>query len=117
VPQLDGTFGLLEGAGGRPACWPGRAAPGAAACGPDEGAEDNDPNVEYENEPGVTHELGHGTRLGIGAIHRIWHHPPVTFTAIFAQQSGYWLAGALTVIAAALVTMVILASSRPDDPQ
>jgi hypothetical protein len=34
---------------------------------------------------------------------------------LFAQQSDYWFAGTLTVIAAALVTAVILVSSRSDD--
>jgi hypothetical protein len=31
---------------------------------------------------------------------------------VLGQQSGYWLAGILTVIAAAVVTVVILAASR-----
>jgi hypothetical protein len=34
---------------------------------------------------------------------------------ILAQQTDYWLAGILTIIAAALVTGVILASSGSDD--
>ncbi|HUG32969.1 MAG TPA: hypothetical protein VMM14_08765 [Acidimicrobiia bacterium] len=32
-------------------------------------------------------------------------------------QGGYWLAGALTVVAAAIVTVVILVSFRPKDDQ
>ncbi|HEY6634643.1 MAG TPA: hypothetical protein VI141_03420 [Acidimicrobiia bacterium] len=32
-----------------------------------------------------------------------------------ALDGGYWLAGVLTVIAAAIVTVVILVSSRSDD--
>jgi hypothetical protein len=32
-----------------------------------------------------------------------------------AVDGGYWLSGVLTVIAAAIVTVVILVSSRSDD--
>ena len=35
----------------------------------------------------------------------------MNLTPVLAQQAGYWLAGILTVIAAALVTTVILYSS------
>jgi len=34
---------------------------------------------------------------------------------ILAQQGEYWLAGILTVVAAAIVTVVILVSSRSSD--
>jgi hypothetical protein len=47
----------------------------------------------------------------------IWHHPQVDMASVFAQQSGYWLAGVLTLIAAAVVTVVILVSSRSNDHQ
>lgn len=36
----------------------------------------------------------------------------VVLAPIVAQQNGYWLSGVLTVVAAALVTAVILLSSR-----
>jgi hypothetical protein len=35
-------------------------------------------------------------------------------TILLAQQTDYWFAGVLTIIAAALVTAVILVSSRSD---
>lgn len=36
---------------------------------------------------------------------------------LLAQQGGYWLSGTLTVLAAAIVTIVILVSSRSgNDP-
>jgi hypothetical protein len=34
---------------------------------------------------------------------------------LLAQQTDYWLAGILTIIAAALVTVAILVSSGSDD--
>jgi hypothetical protein len=33
---------------------------------------------------------------------------------VLAQQSGYWFAGVLTVVAAVMVTVVIILSSRSD---
>jgi hypothetical protein len=36
---------------------------------------------------------------------------------LFAQQSDYWFAGVLTVLAAAVVTVVILVSSRSDNDE
>lgn len=33
---------------------------------------------------------------------------------VLAQQSGYWFAGILTVVAAVIVTVVIILSSRSD---
>jgi hypothetical protein len=37
------------------------------------------------------------------------------FSTTIAQQSGYWLAGVLTVVAAVIVTLVIVMTSRPDE--
>jgi hypothetical protein len=34
---------------------------------------------------------------------------------LFAQETDYWFAGTLTIIAAAVVTVVILVSSRSDN--
>jgi hypothetical protein len=34
---------------------------------------------------------------------------------IFAQQNDYWFSGTLTMVAAALVSVVILVSSRSDN--
>jgi hypothetical protein len=48
----------------------------------------------------------------------ICHHRFVAISdsmILFAQQTDYWFAGILTIIAAALVTVVILASSRSDN--
>lgn len=43
----------------------------------------------------------------------ICHHRGVDVMPLLAQQSSnYWLAGSLTVLAAAIVTAVILISSR-----
>lgn len=54
-------------------------------------------------------------RLGVRFPNGICHHRCVHPIALLAQQSGYWLSGALTVVAAAIVTVVILISSRSDD--
>lgn len=48
---------------------------------------------------------------------RIWHHPAVAVTFVFAKDGGYLLAGLLTVVAAAVVTVVILVSSRSGSPR
>lgn len=57
-----------------------------------------------------------GERLGLGTRRRICHHHRVDPSPILAQQGEYWLAGTLTVLAAAIVTVVILISSRSNDP-
>ena len=36
---------------------------------------------------------------------------------VLAQETGYWLAGVLTVAAAVVVTVVILLSSRSDSEE
>lgn len=54
-------------------------------------------------------------RLGARFPNGICHHRSVHPIALLAQQSGYWLPGLLTVIAAVIVTVVILVSSRSDD--
>jgi hypothetical protein len=41
----------------------------------------------------------------------------VLSNTLLAQQGGYWFAGTLTIIAAAIVTFVILFSSRSRDDQ
>jgi hypothetical protein len=56
-----------------------------------------------------------GERLGVGSIRRICHHLGVSPAPILAQQGEYWLAGILTVVAAAIVTVVVLLSSRSTD--
>jgi hypothetical protein len=44
----------------------------------------------------------------------ICHHRAVALTGPFAQQGEYWFAGVLTVIAAVVVTVVMLITSRSD---
>jgi hypothetical protein len=41
----------------------------------------------------------------------------VVLSTTLLAQAGYWFAGVLTVIAAAIVTVVILVSSRNGDDQ
>jgi hypothetical protein len=45
----------------------------------------------------------------------ICHHRYVGSLTLLAQQTDYWFAGTLTIIAAALVTVVILVSSRSNN--
>jgi len=56
-----------------------------------------------------------GRRLGLGWGRRICHHHRVDPSPILAEQSEYLLAGILTIVAAAIVTVVILVSSRSND--
>jgi hypothetical protein len=53
-------------------------------------------------------------RLGIRFSNGICHHRCVLPVALLAQQSEYLITGVLTVIAAVIVTAVILISSRSD---
>lgn len=69
-------------------------------------------DVAAQHEPGKSDSSGHRSRLGIGLLNAICHHPVVDLTPLLGQQSGYWLAGILTVLAAAVVTVIILVSSR-----
>lgn len=48
----------------------------------------------------------------MGPTHGICHHRAVTLSLSLAQQSGYLLAGVLTVAAAVIVTVVIVLTSR-----
>lgn len=42
----------------------------------------------------------------------ICHHQGVAFMTLLAQETEYWFAGILTVVAAVIVTAVILLGSR-----
>jgi hypothetical protein len=91
---------------------PGPTAARPAARRPHQGSEQDHQDVEHEDRPGVSDEIGHVVRLervpGSAIITPVGHLLPL------AQVSDYWFAGILTIVAAIIVTAVILTSSRSD---